>query len=130
MFLPSGILLSCSYDKKVIAWIYQKGEKFETIIKAEELRCMDYVADDGKLLLGTNKAAILTHKIVDLLNYRDTHFEMLMEQRAMEMDGDYGDYGDEDDLQRGGDDKDPFDDYDPMEGESVEDYIAKLHREN
>ena len=72
MFLPSGILLSCSYDKKIIAWFYEKQQKFMEIPKNEELRCMDFVADDGKLLVGTNKSAILTHKIVDLLNYRDT----------------------------------------------------------
>lgn len=68
---PSGLLLSCSNDKSVIAWIYQKQQIFEMFTKKEEPRCMDYVAETGTLLIGTEDCSIVTHNIVDMMNYMD-----------------------------------------------------------
>lgn len=52
--LPNGILLSCAYDKLVIAWAYQKEEEIKRYEKQEQLRCMDYIESQGKLFVGTN----------------------------------------------------------------------------
>ena len=69
-FLPNGLLLSCSYDKTIRAWEYNKNMMIgEPIEKKDELRCMDVVSDTGTLLIGTNTHAILTHSITDLVNY-------------------------------------------------------------
>lgn len=49
--LPNnGIVLSCSYDQKVIAWTYHKDEEnalFREYNKKEQLRCMDFVDYPG-----------------------------------------------------------------------------------
>lgn len=58
--MDNGLLLSCSYDKKVIVWIYQRGKVFETYLKNDELRCMDFVLEAGTLLIGTNSPTILS----------------------------------------------------------------------
>jgi WD40 repeat protein len=50
----TGILLSCSFDKHVIAWKYQHMQAIWKVKKREELRCMDYIATSKILLVGTN----------------------------------------------------------------------------
>jgi hypothetical protein len=65
--LSNGILLSCAYDKLVIAWAYQKEEEITRYEKNEELRCMDYIENQGKLFVGTNKSNIITLDISPLL---------------------------------------------------------------
>ena len=45
--------------------------------KKEEPRCMDYVAETGTLLIGTENCSIVTHDIVDMMNYFDDGTEML-----------------------------------------------------
>jgi len=52
--LNNGILLSCAYDKLVIAWRYHKEEEVCRYVKDKELRCMDYIENQGKLFVGTN----------------------------------------------------------------------------
>ena len=74
IMLDNGLLLSCSYDKKIKAWIYQKNELYTEITKNEELRCMDYVAESGTLLVGTNTHAILPHNIAELMRFENTGF--------------------------------------------------------
>lgn len=66
--LPNGILLSCAYDKLVIAWAYQKEEEIKRYEKQEQLRCMDYIETQGKLFVGTNNRQILTIDIQPLLD--------------------------------------------------------------
>ena len=41
------------------------------IVKNEELRCMDYVAESGTLLIGTNTQAILPHNIAELMRFEN-----------------------------------------------------------
>ena len=65
--LPNGILLSCSFDKMVIAWAYQKEQEIQRFEKQEQLRCMDYIEGQSKLFVGTNKSQILTIDIGPLL---------------------------------------------------------------
>jgi len=50
----TGLLLSCAYDKTIIAWKYEKKQIVEVIEKTEELRCMDYIAETKTLFVGTN----------------------------------------------------------------------------
>jgi WD40 repeat protein len=64
----TGILVSCSYDKTIIAWKYQSGVIVEKIEKSEELRCMDYIASTNTLFVGTNNKSILTVNIERLLD--------------------------------------------------------------
>ena len=48
---------------------------------------MDYVQESGTLLLGTDNNSIVTHNIVDLLNYFRTDFNCLEGMEGMdEMD--------------------------------------------
>jgi hypothetical protein len=44
--------------------------------KKEEPRCMDYVAETGTLLIGTENCSIVTHSIVDMMNYFDDGTEI------------------------------------------------------
>ena len=69
--LSNGILLSCSYDKFVIAWAYQKEQEIERFEKKEQLRCMDYIDEQGKLFVGTNSNVILTVDISHLLQLQN-----------------------------------------------------------
>jgi hypothetical protein len=46
---------------------------------------MDYVAETGTLLIGTENCSIVTHSIVDMMNYFDDGTE-LMGDYAMDMD--------------------------------------------
>jgi len=50
----TGLLLSCSYDKTVIAWKYETKTIVEKFEKTEELRCMDYISSSKTLFIGTN----------------------------------------------------------------------------
>lgn len=54
MLKETGILLSCSYDRFVIAWRYQTMQSIWKVKKREELRCMDYISQSKLLLVGTN----------------------------------------------------------------------------
>lgn len=74
LFLPNGLLLSCSYDKTIIAWQYKDNSMVgEPIVRKDELRCMGLVEKHGPeksqdtLLIGTNSHAILTQDIRELL---------------------------------------------------------------
>jgi len=62
---------------------------YEKFTKKEELRCMDYVQESGTLLLGTNNN-IVTHNIVDLLNYFRTDFKDMDDMGGMEGMSEYG----------------------------------------
>jgi hypothetical protein len=66
--LNNGILLSCAYDKLVIAWTYQNEQEIMRWEKTEELRCMDYIEQQGKLFVGTNNRQIMTIDISPLLD--------------------------------------------------------------
>ena len=79
--LPNGVVLSCAYDKKVIAWNYINAEILEQYERNEELRCMDFIdiANQKKLYVGTNRGVILTIDISNLL--------------AMELEDEYGLHG-------------------------------------
>lgn len=104
VFMPeSGVLLSCSQDREVVCWIYQKGRVLERFSKTEDLLCMEYIGEEGVLMLGTESGNILTHNVVHLINFQN--------------DGDWpqleDDYGDENDEQE--EHKDQFgDDYDVL----------------
>lgn len=65
---------------------------------------MDYVQESGTLLLGTNNNSIVTHNIVDLLNYFRTDFK---EMDLGDMEG--MSYGEEEEEK-----------WDPMEGEDID----------
>ena len=82
-------MLSCAYDKKVIAWSYPTEEILETYERNEELRCMDFIdiVHQKKLYVGTNRGVILTIDITDLLS-RQIENEYGMEM-DMDMDMDY-----------------------------------------
>jgi hypothetical protein len=72
--LPNGVLLSCAYDKMVIAWNYLSEKKIFLYERNEELRCMDYIdfKKQRKLYVGTNRGVILTIDISRELDY-DVH---------------------------------------------------------
>ena len=69
--LPNGILLSCAFDKRVIAWQYQQETEIQRYEKQEQLRCMDYIEQQSKLFVGTNNCNILTIDIAPLLAEND-----------------------------------------------------------
>lgn len=111
--LENGILLSCAYDKIVKVWSYKNHEELESFTKPDELRCMDYLPDGGTLLIGTNSGSILSEKIEKFLNYDD------MEDLMIEM----GDMESEDHNH------DQFDQYDPLEGLTVDEQLQKILKE-
>ena len=118
ILFDNGLLLSCSYDKKIKAWIYQKEELFCEILKNEELRCMDYVAESGTLLVGTNTHAILPHNIADLMRFENNPTRRVRGDME-DMSG--FSYGDEEEA------KEPFeDDGDEyyLEGMTLDEKIA------
>jgi WD40 repeat protein len=83
MLLENGLVLSCGCDKNdnVKVWHYKSNTLYKSFTKGEDLRCMDYLPDEGTLLLGSNSGQILSHKIEDLIAFDD------MEDIAMlEMD--------------------------------------------
>jgi len=86
--LSNGILLSCAYDKLVIAWAYQKEEEIARYEKNEELRCMDYIENQGKLFVGTNKSNILTLDISPLLELNSWQDQSTAKKHNL-MDTDY-----------------------------------------
>ncbi len=61
-------MLSCSYDKTIIAWKYETKTVVERIERSEELRCMDYISATRTLFVGTNQKNILTVSIEKLLD--------------------------------------------------------------
>ena len=82
------------------------------------MRCFDYVADSGTLLVGTNSHAILPHSIVDLMNF---HYNPKRIRGDMEdMSGcDDMDYGDEESKEPFEDDGDEY----YLEGMSLDEKI-------
>ena len=64
----NGLLLSCSFDKTICVWKYENRLLLERYDKAEELRCMDYLASTKTLFVGTNQKSILTVNIEKLLD--------------------------------------------------------------
>lgn len=68
MLTETGILLSCGYDRTVVAWRYNKNQAIWRIKKQEELRCMDYISTSKLLLVGTNGKSIMTIQIDHLLD--------------------------------------------------------------
>ena len=117
----NGLLLSCSYDKKIKAWIYQDGVEYKSILKTEELRCMDYVADSGTLLVGTNSHTILPEPIADLMRFENNPRRIRGDMD--DMSGYSGvDYDEEEAKDEFADDGDEY----YLEGMSLDDKIAQL----
>ena len=114
--LDNGLLLSCSYDKRVKAWQYQQQALFYEFEKTEELRCMDYVTDSGTLLIGTNTHAILPHNITDLMNFENLG-------RIGGMDESEAEYGSEEEKKEQFEDE--GDEY-YLEGMTLDEKIAQL----
>jgi hypothetical protein len=55
------VVLSCAFDKLVIAWNYLSEKMINKYERNEELRCMDYIdTKQKKLYIGTNRGVILT----------------------------------------------------------------------
>lgn len=103
----------------MIAWEYSNQQIYEKFSKKEELRCMDYVQESGTLLLGCNNNSIVTHNIVDLLNYFRTDFKG-MDMGGMDMEGmSYYDEEHDQEEQK----------WDPMEGEDFRDVYDKIQAE-
>ena len=116
----NGLLLSCSYDKKIKAWIYHEEVQYTEILKNEELRCMDYVAESGTLLVGTNTHAILPHNIADLMRFENNPTR----RRRGDMEDMSGwSYGDEEEVKE--EFEDDGDEY-YLEGMTLDDKIAAL----
>jgi hypothetical protein len=109
MMLENGLLFSCSYDRTVKVWQYKRNEFFADFTKADDLRCMDYLPDEGTLLIGTNSGAILSHRIEEYLRI-DERFDL-----GMITMGDM-----EDEFQ---------DNDDALDGMSVDEYSDKILRE-
>lgn len=87
--MNNGILLSCAYDKCVIAWEYQKELEIQRFEKNEELRCLDYIEQQGKLFVGTNSNIILTIDIGPLLEinaWYDNNSSLMKKGMEMGMD--------------------------------------------
>ena len=82
-----------------MAWEYSIQRLYDKFTKKEELRCMDYVQESGTLLLGTNNNSIVTHNIVDLLNYFRTDFKDLGDMEGMGGMDDMSDYDGEDEAE-------------------------------
>lgn len=80
----NGLLLSCSYDKMIKVWAYKSHEMLDSFVKADEMRCMDYLPDQGTLLIGTNTGSILSHKIEKYINYNDDIDMAMIEMDDME----------------------------------------------
>ena len=76
---------------------------------------MDYVQESGTLLLGTDNNSIVTHNIVDLLNYFRTDF------KEMDMEG--MDYYDEENQDQ------EEEKWDPMEGEDINEAFNRIMAE-
>lgn len=74
----------------VMVWEYSNQCLYEKFAKKEQLRCMDYVQESGTLLLGTDNNSIVTHNIVDLLNYFRTDFKDMEDMGGMEGMSEYG----------------------------------------
>jgi len=66
----TGVLLSCSQDKSVIAWKYEQNNIIEKFERNEELRCMDYINSSSTLFVGTGEKKILNINIERLLDPR------------------------------------------------------------
>lgn len=94
----------------VKVWYYKQSELYHSFTKPHELRCMDYLHDEGTLLIGTNSGFILSHKIEQYLNFND--FD---EMQMLEM-GDMEDY-DELTLE---------DEFDPLGGKTVDQNIEEI----
>ena len=73
---------------------------------------MDYLPDEGTLLIGTNSGSVLSQKIEDYLKYDD------MEDIAMI------DMGDMEDYEEGGEDQ-----YDVLEGLTLDQNVEKIYQE-
>jgi hypothetical protein len=70
----SGLLVACSQDRKVICWIYQKGEILDQFSKPDDIRCLEYVSESAQLLMGTDTdhGDINTHDIKEYINFFDS----------------------------------------------------------
>jgi hypothetical protein len=69
MLKETGILLSCSFDHKVIFWNYPQEQIVKTIEKENlEFTCMDYIAGTKMLVLGDNQKHIFTFQIDQYLD--------------------------------------------------------------
>ena len=77
--------------------------------KKEDLRCMDYVAESGTLLIGTEQCSIVTHNIIDMMNYMDygdfDGIDFDMDEEYTDMSGQYAQEEEH---------------YDPLEGKDVD----------
>jgi hypothetical protein len=73
---------------------------------------MDYLPDEGTLLIGTNSGSVLSQKIEDYLKYDD------MEDIAMI------DMGDMEDYEEGSEDP-----YDVLEGLTLDQNLEKIYQE-
>lgn len=80
------MILSCAYDKLVIAWSYLSETMIKKYERNEQLRCMDYINTKKmqKLFVGTNRGVILTIDITPELEYvneyaKEYSFEMDMD---------------------------------------------------
>ena len=68
--LDNGLLLSCSFDGKIICWRYSDDVVHGEVVKeGQQLRCLGAVTEQGTLLVGTNSFTILTQSITDWVNY-------------------------------------------------------------
>lgn len=66
--LETGLLVSCAYDKRILAWQYETRTVVEEFKRNEEFRCLDYISSTKILLAGTNDKSILTFNIEHLLH--------------------------------------------------------------
>jgi hypothetical protein len=64
--------LSCAQDKEVRVWLTQLSILVDTFQKGEEPLCLESIREECQLLLGTESGNILTHDIVE---YIDFHLE-------------------------------------------------------
>jgi hypothetical protein len=85
------VVLSCAYDKLVIAWSYLSEKMIHKYERNEQLRCMDYIDTKKmkKLFVGTNRGVILTIDITAELEYDvlgDQDYDMEMDMDYMEQE--------------------------------------------
>lgn len=63
VFEETGLLVSCSYDKKIIVWQYETKSIVEQFERNEEFKCLDYISSTKIMIAGTNDKTIMTFPI-------------------------------------------------------------------
>ena len=86
--LPNGLVLSCSFDKMVIAWSYLVEQEVRRWEKNEQLRCMDFIDTPKlqKLFVGTDRGVILAIDIQELLELDNLVDDYSVAKREFEGD--------------------------------------------